>query len=111
MDERRLRIAKNEALFRAINERIEGVNEAFGQITGDFEIVCECGSTDCIERILISEQDYEELRTDPTHFAVIPGHVAPSCEVVLARHDTYDLVEKIEEAAAVAERLDTRGGG
>ncbi len=34
MDEERMtRIAKNEALFRAVNDRVEGLNETFGSLS------------------------------------------------------------------------------
>ncbi len=108
MDERRLRMAANEALFREVNERIEGLNDAFGSVTGDFEIVCECADENCMERIYLSPAAYEAVRSDPTHFAIIRGHVAPSCEFVLERRETYDVVEKVDEAAVVAEQLDPR---
>jgi len=97
------RIGANEALFREVNERISRVEEQFGQ-TQAFEIVCECGRPDCDERFQITHAAYRRLRSDPLHFAVVPGHELPEVEKLVERHETYLVVEKTEdEAAEVAE--------
>jgi hypothetical protein len=84
----------NEALFREVNERIEGVNNAFAVVTGTMSIVCECGAAGCVEQIVISHKAYEELRADPTLFAVVPDHEVPDVEDVVDRRDGYDVVRK-----------------
>ena len=84
----------NEALFREVNERIEGVNNAFAVVTDTMSIVCECGSSGCVEQIVISHKAYEELRADPTLFAVVPDHEVPNVEDVVDRREGYDVVRK-----------------
>ena len=106
MDERAERIGRNEDLFRKVNDQIEGVNEAFGTITGTMSILCECGKLECIEQLDLTVDAYRELRADPTRFAVKPGHELPDVERVVERHDRYFVVEKTEgDAARVAEDL------
>lgn len=94
MNERERRIGQNEALFRHVNERLRDVNDAFGSVTGDFEIVCECGDVDCAERITLTMDDYADLRSDPRYFAVIGGHVAEEVEEVIRHGDGYDVIQK-----------------
>jgi hypothetical protein len=94
MDERTRRIGLNEALFRSINEKVEGVNRDFGRITGTIGIVCECGNIRCTERIDIPVVEYEQLRHEPTHFAVAPGHDVADVEHVVSRCETYHVVAK-----------------
>jgi hypothetical protein len=109
MEERDGRIGKNEALFRRVNEQIEDVNEAFGRITGDFSIVCECGEQTCVDQITIAADAYEDARSDPTQFLVRPGHVIDNVEDVIAREHEYWLVRKHEGAPAeIARELDPR---
>jgi hypothetical protein len=109
MGERERRVGLNEAVFRQVNERIEGLNRAFGAITETMQVICECGDASCIEQITLGYPDYEELRRDPRHFAVVPGHVDEQVERVVERHDGYDVVEKDEgEPARLAERTDPR---
>jgi hypothetical protein len=100
MDTRAERIGRNEDLFRKVNDQIEGVNEAFGTITGTMSILCECGKLECIEQIGLTVDAYRELRTDPTRFAVKPGHELLDVERVVERHEGYFVVQKAEGVPA-----------
>jgi hypothetical protein len=56
MDERRERLAKNEALFREVNERIQEIGRAVGvQPDEELEMVCECSNAGCTERMTMSK--------------------------------------------------------
>jgi hypothetical protein len=106
VDERAERIGRNEDLFRKVNDQIEGVNEAFGTITGTMSILCECGTLDCIEQIGLTVDEYRDLRAEPTHFAVKPGHEIADVEHVVARREGYLVVAKAEgEPARLARDL------
>lgn len=103
MSEREARVANNERLFREINERISRIQEAFGQMQA-FDIVCECGAKDCLERITLTHESYRALRADPRTFAIVPGHEAEDIEKIVERHDAYYVVEKEPGTpAAIAE--------
>ena len=105
MDERERRMAQNEVLFREVNERI---NEVVRDTTAA-EYHCECGNATCTETIPMTVADYEDMRTDPTCFAVLPGHEIPDLEDVVKRSDGFLVVRK--EAGAPAElaaKLDPR---
>jgi hypothetical protein len=109
MDERTERIGLNEALFREVNERVKGINDRFAEPPETAQFVCECGQESCTERIEMSLETYEELRADPTRFAVRPGHELPEVETVVEQHETYVVVEKKPgDAALVAEATDPR---
>ena len=106
VDARTERIGRNEDLFRKVNDQIEGVNEAFGTITGTMSLLCECGKLECIEQIELTVDAYRELRADPTRFAVKPGHELPDVERVVERHERYFVVQKAEgDAAKLAQDL------
>ena len=66
MDERERRIGLNEALFREVNEAVSGISEKFHSQT--FEIVCECGDTACTDRIELTREEYEAVRSESTQF-------------------------------------------
>ncbi len=103
MSERDRRIGSNEALFRDVNERISRIQENFGHAQS-FEIVCECGRPDCEDRVQITHQAYREVRSNPLHFVVVPGHEKPDIERIVERGETYVVIEKTdEEAAEIAE--------
>lgn len=97
MDERQERVGRNEALFRAVNERIEGLNETFAVVAADevFAIVCECGDILCVEQLQIHAAEYERARADRTLFIVVPGHEDATVEaVVVDEQRGYVIVKK-----------------
>jgi hypothetical protein len=109
MDEQKRRIGVNEAVFREANERIEDLNEAFSTLTDELVLVCECGDSECMEKISLNREAYEELRADPTLFAVVPGHETPNVEDVVERREGYDVVRKVDGIPRrIAELTDPR---
>jgi hypothetical protein len=109
VNQRERRVGLNEALFRHINERLEGVNEALGWISGRLHLVCECGDQGCVDRITLSGAEYEELRADPTTFAIVRGHDDPSVESVVEERGEWVVVRKqAGDPAEVARRTDER---
>ena len=105
-DEREVRAARNQALFRAVNERIRDVTEGLASITETFVIACECADIECIETLAIPPDEYVAVRGEPRQFAVLPGHVYPDVERVVEERDAYVVVEKTGAAAEVVEALD-----
>ena len=110
-DARGDRAARNEALFRRVNERVEEVNQAFESILGDADFFCECADVECMEKIRMTLVEYEALRTESTHFAVKPGHVLPQDERVVDERVGYIVVEKVGRAGERAAELDPREPG
>jgi hypothetical protein len=108
--ERADRAARNEAVFRRVNERLEELNEGFQLVTDNAEFVCECAQIECAERVHLTLAKYESIRSVPTHFIVKPGHVLPEEERVVEQNDEYLVVEKQGHAGERARQLDPRGG-
>ena len=93
------RAARNEALFRAVNEevkRLEGDDAAF---------VCECVDESCVERGQVTLVAYEGVRAHPRRFIVARGHEVDSVEQIDTAEPGYVVVKKTTTAGAVAERL------
>lgn len=93
-DDRKRRIGENEILFRQVNERLEQLNETFGSMTGEAAYVCECGNPACIDQITLTLGEYEEIRRDPTLFAIVPGHELPDVEEVVSEAAGHHVVRK-----------------
>ena len=104
MDARAERVGKNEAVFREVNERINDLTREDAA-----EYLCECGNATCTETIQMTVAEYERVRADPTHFAVLPGHEIPEVEDVVGRNEGFRVVrKKAGPAAALATELDPR---
>jgi hypothetical protein len=54
--------AGNEAVFRAVNERLEDLNRTFGSFSAQMRLMCECADAACNERISVTDVEYA---TDP----------------------------------------------
>ena len=106
-DAREERLAKNETLFRDVNEKIASVASTLGGDT-PYEFVCECSTETCFELIVLTLRQYEEVRADGGHFFMVPAHVDIEIEQVVATHDGYVVVEKDGVAGLVAHADDPR---
>jgi hypothetical protein len=93
MDE--IAAARTEAIFREVNEAIARTAEGFEATEADF--VCECADPDCAHRVTASLDSYERVRSDGTHFLLVPGHDVPAVERVIARTAGYWVVEKFSK--------------
>jgi hypothetical protein len=104
---RAARIAKNEALFREVNERIERTAQE-SNTSESFGFVCECGNEECLELIDLSIFQYESVRANPLYFAVVDGHEIESVEDVVERNEGYNIVKKQGVGEDVARLTDPR---
>jgi hypothetical protein len=105
------RIGMNEAVFRDVNERIQDVASTFDLTSEPLDLICECGDATCVERISLSRDEYERVRSNAHHFAVASGHVAPDVEKVVESRPGYDVVSKFKGVPAeIAQKTDPRSG-
>jgi hypothetical protein len=102
--------ARDQSLFREVNEKLRGTNAAFEAAGRDATFVCECANHDCTEQVPVPLVEYHAVRLVPTHFIVAPnsGHVFPNVERVAEQQDTYWVVEKYGDAGLAAIQLDPR---
>lgn len=101
------RVARNEAAFRRLNERLRQTTRLAG-IDHRHPFSCECGVIGCSTILELTVPEYEAVRAEPRRFLVAEGHAIPEAEDVVLRTERYTVVEKREEAAAVAEETDPR---
>jgi hypothetical protein len=103
------RIARTEALFRDVNERIAESAERFDADEATF--VCECADRSCTERVDASLTDYERVRAEPTRFLLADGHEDTRVERVVERRRGFAVVEKFNAIVArIVRRHDPRAG-
>ena len=102
-------IARNDAVFRAANERIERAGVE-AQVAEPLPFICECADLACRELISLTQAEYESVRRHSTRFVVAPGHEGDSggASRIVEEGNAYVVVEKVGEAAEIAEALDPR---
>lgn len=103
---RKERIARNETLFREVNERVREVSpDEEGEHVG---FLCECGEEECTETVFLSVPEYEGVRSERTHFVLTPGHEIPEVETTVQRTERFVVVRKTPAEAATAIDTDPR---
>jgi hypothetical protein len=100
------RFARNEAIFREVNERVADVMDSQARMTN---YLCECGNLDCVEEISLTDAEYMKLRSNAATFAVVPGHALEDVETVIEETDRFHVVEKHPRETAIAEATDPQG--
>jgi hypothetical protein len=107
---RDVKAAQNQSLFREVNERLKEVGERVESNSYAEDAICECADEECSERISLSVEEYEQVRAHSTWSVVLASdeHVFPDVERVVDKQDRYWVVEKLDGAAVVAEKLDPR---
>ena len=101
------KIARNEALFREVNERIAETAERFDSDEARF--VCECADPSCAERVDVTLEAYEGVRDDGATFLLVPGHEDERVESVVEVEGDHAVVEKQHPVVApLARKLDPR---
>ena len=106
---RQQRAGAGESAIRDVNEGIER-----GQWPGDEDspvgFRCECARVGCNLLVELTVRQYEQIRSHPRRFVVVPGHEVPDVETVVATRPGYVIVEKRDQAGAVAKPRDDRRG-
>jgi hypothetical protein len=99
--ERELRAARNQLLFRTVNENILKLGEvlklgesADATATARDRLVCECDRAECHKPISMSVEEFAAIDEKQNRFVVHRGHEAPDVEDVVAGYNGYLIVAK-----------------
>jgi|1186.fasta_scaffold70035_1 hypothetical protein len=97
------RVRKNEAAFRAHNERRKEFEQ--GLVASDERIpfACECGDANCYDPIELTIPKFDNAHAEERRYVVKPLHVMPDYERVVEQHDDHWVVEKYPPGEAPAE--------
>ena len=98
--------ARIQAIYREVNEGIALINAEWD--VPALELLCECGTAGCTERIALTHAEYERVRASPTGFVLVPGHEDEAVEHVVRWGDGYVIVENHGPAATIAECTNPR---
>ena len=101
------RLARNEVLFRSVNEAIacslarELCDTAAGHLAS--------ATATAPDRVSLTLKQYEHVRAEGTRFFVVPGHQDVAVELVVEAEAGFVIVEKDGHAGVVADLADPRG--
>jgi hypothetical protein len=102
--------ARNETVFREMNEWTEEANDArLGLDRATDAYLCECSDRRCTEPINLTRREYEAVRAVPVRFAIALNHENPEIDRVLFENPRFATVEKFHGAGAkIARATDPR---
>ena len=109
LEARQVRLAKNQALFRAVNDQIDFMAQEQSTVL-PLNFLCECADSDCDHYIELTQGEYEAVRQSPTHFFVLPDHVFPEVETIADDRGRYVVVEKFGAGGRVVEAIQADSG-
>jgi hypothetical protein len=100
--ERERKLARNEALARDVNERVDEVAASWYEAGEALEFLCECSSDRCTERVHLRADEYARVRAGPETFVLVREHVVPEIERVVGEVGDAVIVEKLGAGRDVA---------
>jgi hypothetical protein len=100
--EREQRAARNQLLFREVNERILAERAPLPEVA-PIEVTCECVDMSCTRTVQISLHEFAEIDRATNRFLVVPGHELPDVEDVVERRDRFLIVAKRGAGADLVE--------
>jgi hypothetical protein len=101
------RMAENEVVFRNANEAIQagfdklthmsredGAEPIGFNPTMKLQFLCECADENCVKRIEMQLDEYNEVHSSPKRFIIANNHEVLRIENVIESRDGYAIVEK-----------------
>lgn len=97
------RAAENEATFRELNETLQEKASEFELSGARNPYLCECDDERCTQVVLLTSEQYEQVRASPRSFVLVAGHESPDDRVVREAPE-HVVVEKTGEKAELVEQ-------
>jgi hypothetical protein len=94
IEEREVRAAQNQLVFRAVNDRIRELGEKILDSVAELDFACECENSECVEMISMPVADFAAIEEVENQFIVLRGHEVPEVEDTVAEHDGFLIVSK-----------------
>jgi len=93
--------------MRTVNDQRAAIDQGatgWADAEHQFEFQCECGRDNgCDDRILMTLDEYERVRSQRDRFAVVLGHENLEIEHVVEQADRFLIVDKRDEVEHLVE--------
>ena len=95
LEARQVRLAKNQALFRAVNDQIDYMAQEQSTVV-PLNFLCECADEDCHGRVEVDVTDWEDVASQHNLFLMEAGHQRSEDEEVVGQVGEYEVARKPE---------------
>ena len=87
--------AVNQTIFRELNEWTEDdIDGRDGLVRPMETYLCECGDAGCSAPIRLTRSEYEDIRSEPTRFALALDHENPEIDSLITENERFATIEK-----------------
>jgi hypothetical protein len=93
-DTREVKAARNQLMFRSVNEQIMELGERVGGAVAELDLACECDDTACTQAIKMPLEEFMRLDGSTNRFVVVAGHEDVAVEGVVDTYGRYVIVAK-----------------
>ena len=102
--------AINQTIFREMNEWTQDDADAREGLERPMDTyLCECGDAGCSDPIRLTRSEYEDIRSEPTRFALALDHENPEIDSVVGENERFTTIEKsFGQASRIARASDPR---
>ena len=102
--------ARNETIFREMNEWTEESNDSNPDIHRSMDAyLCECSDARCTDAINLTRPEYEAVRAVSIRFAIALDHENPEIDRVVSENKRFATVDKVYGSPArIARASDPR---
>jgi len=83
-----------QMLFRQVNERVRDLNTDLGPSARIADFVCECRDPECSERLTLSLEQFDAIRSHPNRHVVRSDHLEPAYEHTVDLQRGFSVVER-----------------
>ena len=97
---------RTQSFFPEINDRVAELSQ--DRDVSPPRFVCECSRVDCGATIVLSLEEYAQVRSDPARFIVTPGHEDEEIQDVLERRGACLVVRNVASPTSQLSRASTR---
>jgi hypothetical protein len=87
------RSAQNAALFRRANDQLSRRYVELGLETELLPFICECTDGRCTRTVVLSLEEFDDLRRQPQRYVIVSGHEFDD-EDVVAEGLRYSIVRR-----------------
>ncbi len=103
--------ARNETIFRDMNEWTQDANDALARPGHPMDAyLCECSDRLCSQPISLTRSEYEAVRAVAVRFAIALNHENPEIDRVIFENERFATVEKFYGVGAkIARATNPRG--
>ena len=80
-----------QTIVRRGNELLDGSRP---RLEREQPFLCECSTVECRATVALTAAEYQAVRANDAAFVLSPGHEDAGFDQVIARYETYTVVEK-----------------